>query len=550
MTDAAAQDGGEVVPQPGLLAVLDGAFGSERVTLVDTSGRVVVDLGAAVWAEWSADGALIAYQQVDRKDTVPVASRLVVAASDGADPVVVAEGPRWAWSPSGDQLFTTEWDSLTDTTTTYVVNSDGTDHRAVFEGSPLAWSPDGSRIVFNTDHDDPTFGQDRVWWIHELTTGVNQRVGTFESQPSWSPDSTRLVGAGDPGSPLFTLSDGVWIFDLASATAAELLAEGASPVWAPRGDLIAYHVAMSPCCGEPVLRIVDAETKTESQPVSPDPQSGFATGGIFWSPTGEQLVVVWENGLANDTVALHHPDGSVIWDSGSLMSTFSGGLPPIEWAPDGSGFVWPVPSLADTWQFVSAIGLTGNIPIAGWVIDWQAVFPQDISSSVFQADIEWLWSQRITRGCNPPWNDHFCPRDTVTRGQMAAFLVRALGLTDQLDDPFSDDDESIFEADIEKLAAAGITKGCNPPVNDRFCPDSMVNRGQMAAFLVRAIGYVDDGGGDLFIDDDGSIFENDIDKLGTAAVTKGCNPPVNDMYCPGSVVTRGQMAAFLHRALG
>jgi len=72
----------------------------------------------------------------------------------------------------------------------------------------------------------------------------------------------------------------------------------------------------------------------------------------------------------------------------------------------------------------------------------------------------------------------------------------------------------------------------------------------MAAFLVRAIGYADDGGGNLFDDDDDSIFENDIDKLGTAGVTKGCNPPVNDKYCPGSVVTRGQMAAFLHRALG
>ena len=72
----------------------------------------------------------------------------------------------------------------------------------------------------------------------------------------------------------------------------------------------------------------------------------------------------------------------------------------------------------------------------------------------------------------------------------------------------------------------------------------------MAAFLVRAIGYVDDGGGNLFIDDDDSIFENDIDKLATAEVTRGCNPPVNDMYCPDSVVTRAQMAAFLHRALG
>jgi DNA-binding beta-propeller fold protein YncE len=174
----------------------------------------------------------------------------------------------------------------------------------------------------------------------------------------------------------------------------------------------------------------------------------------------------------------------------------------------------------------------------------------DVGSSIFTPEINWLAQEHITMGCNPPVNDQFCPASSVTRGQMAAFLVRALDLTDSLPDPFTDDDDSIFEADIEKLAAAGITKGCNPPTNDRFCPDSKVTREQMAAFLVRALGYADDGGGNLFIDDDESIFEGDIDKLGTAGVTKGCNPPTNNLYCPDSVVTRGQMAAFLHRALG
>ncbi|HZJ49108.1 MAG TPA: hypothetical protein VFD97_08780 [Acidimicrobiia bacterium] len=93
-------------------------------------------------------------------------------------------------------------------------------------------------------------------------------------------------------------------------------------------------------------------------------------------------------------------------------------------------------------------------------------------------------------------------------------------------------------------------RGCNPPANTRFCPDQAVTRGQMAAFLVRALGYTDNGGGNLFIDDDGSIFEGDIDRLGTAGVTMGCNPPANDRFCPNQEVTRGQMAAFLHRALG
>lgn len=95
----------------------------------------------------------------------------------------------------------------------------------------------------------------------------------------------------------------------------------------------------------------------------------------------------------------------------------------------------------------------------------------------------------------------------------------------------------------------GVTKGCNPPDNRMFCPSDTVTRGEMAAFLVRALGYTDDGGGDLFVDD-GSVFERAIDKLATAGVTEGCKPPDNDMFRPNSPVTRAQMAAFLHRALG
>jgi hypothetical protein len=70
---------------------------------------------------------------------------------------------------------------------------------------------------------------------------------------------------------------------------------------------------------------------------------------------------------------------------------------------------------------------------------------------------------------------------------MAAFLTRALDLTATGSTDFVDDDGSIFETDIEKLANAGITKGCNPPSNDRYCPNDSVTRGQMAAFLTRAL---------------------------------------------------------------
>ena len=175
----------------------------------------------------------------------------------------------------------------------------------------------------------------------------------------------------------------------------------------------------------------------------------------------------------------------------------------------------------------------------------------DDDDSIFESDINWLAAEGITKGCNPPSNTRFCPNASVTRGQMAAFLVRALGYTtNPPGDRFTDDNGSIFEADIEKLAAAGVTKGCNPPSNTRFCPNASVTRGQMAAFLVRALGYTTNPPGDRFTDDNGSIFEADIEKLAAAGVTKGCNPPSNTRFCPNASVTRGQMAAFLHRALG
>jgi hypothetical protein len=46
---------------------------------------------------------------------------------------------------------------------------------------------------------------------------------------------------------------------------------------------------------------------------------------------------------------------------------------------------------------------------------------------------------------------------------------------------------------------------------------------------------------------DSNGFHDDIAWLADAGVTLGCNPPTNDMFCPGSNVTREQMAAFLHR---
>jgi len=46
------------------------------------------------------------------------------------------------------------------------------------------------------------------------------------------------------------------------------------------------------------------------------------------------------------------------------------------------------------------------------------------SSHTFHEDIGWLADAGVTKGCNPPANDEFCPEDNVTRGQMGAFMRR------------------------------------------------------------------------------------------------------------------------------
>lgn len=171
----------------------------------------------------------------------------------------------------------------------------------------------------------------------------------------------------------------------------------------------------------------------------------------------------------------------------------------------------------------------------------------DARDNIFAKDVIWIADQGITAGCEST-GYLYCPGDSISRGQMAAFLVRALGLTDV--DPsisFDDTSNSIFQQDILKLATAGITAGCNAD-GSSYCPGDSVKRGQMAAFLVRAFDLTDIDPSIAFNDTGNSIFQQDILRLATAGVTFGCNSGGTE-FCPGKEVTRGQMAAFLRRAL-
>jgi hypothetical protein len=302
-----------------------------------------------------------------------------------------------------------------------------------------------------------------------------------------------------------------------------------------------------------------------SQLISVDTGLGETVGQLFTlgDPNLDELpdlFAVTDSGDTKAVQVLANGYGAV---TSSFTVDVTGDLVEVavnDYDGDGRGDLW----------FLDASGtLTvrlGNTRIPGFTLnswhnnlDWECdpetppytfdgLFRDD-DGNTHEANIDIIGDLGITRGCNPPYNDDFCPDGTVTRGQMAAFIVRTFDVTDDAGrDWFTDDDESVFEDDINKLAASGITAGCNPPMNDEFCPDEAVSRGAMAAFLVRALGLTDAGEGDYFIDDDGSVFEDDIDRLAVAGVTNGCNPPSFDRFCPAESVGRDQMASFLMRA--
>jgi hypothetical protein len=162
----------------------------------------------------------------------------------------------------------------------------------------------------------------------------------------------------------------------------------------------------------------------------------------------------------------------------------------------------------------------------------------DIAESPFKTEIGWARETGLTRGCAP---DLFCPFAVVTREQMASFLARVLDLPSASRDYFTDDAGSAHQADINRIAAAGLTLGCG---GSRFCPSESVTREQMASFLARAYSLPDTTA-DYFTDDGGSGHQADINRLAASGITRGCT---STRFCPAAAVTREQMVTFLYRA--
>jgi hypothetical protein len=157
--------------------------------------------------------------------------------------------------------------------------------------------------------------------------------------------------------------------------------------------------------------------------------------------------------------------------------------------------------------------------------------------------IEAIVAEGITEGCSSDGRN-YCPRSAVNRGQMATFLARALDLPPATQDHFPDTAGNTHEDNINRVAEAGIAAG---RTDGKFHPSDPVTRAQMATFLAVALELPTASREGRFRDVTGT-HSNNIDRVAEAGITQGCNAE-GTLFCPSDAVSRAQMASFLGRAL-
>ena len=198
----------------------------------------------------------------------------------------------------------------------------------------------------------------------------------------------------------------------------------------------------------------------------------------------------------------------------------------------------------------------------------------DVSAGhVFRAAINCVAYYGITQGTGD--GTTYSPEQDVTRAQMAVFVARAaraagVDLGNVGAAAFDDIDDTWQEAQdaINQLATAGMI-----PPGGAFRPDAAITRAEMATFL---IGLLVEAAPNVTVDSNGTILlgtagtrsvaddrfpdtsDAKIAALYELGVTRGASaaevqdptmPPLDLNYEPDGTVDRGQMAAFITRAL-
>jgi S-layer homology domain len=244
--------------------------------------------------------------------------------------------------------------------------------------------------------------------------------------------------------------------------------------------------------------------------------------------SGDGALAVWLDGAPRPGL------GGIDNDEGQIGFVRWGAVAGVDAGTSGSLLLDEFDSRRDT--YIGALSVFSDVPLAHPL--WRYVHA--------------LYNGGVTTGCG---GSSYCPESSVTRDQMAVFLLRAKEGSVYVPAacttaPFGDvPAASPYCRWIRELVSRGVTGGCG---NNNYCPTSPVTRAQMAVFLLvtqEGPGYAPPACTTAPFGDvpASSPYCRWIRELVSRGVTAGCG---GGNYCPDAPVTRGSMSVFLSTTFG
>ena len=347
------------------------------------------------------------------------------------------------------------------------------------------------------------------------------------------------------------------------------------------GSTAAVTITVTPTSGATMSNAATVSSGI-GDPVPGNNSASVTTGIVVAAPIGIVVDTHAGGGLGSDLNGVFEPGEQVVliptWRNPAAGPATLTGAASAFGGPAGATY-----TLADAVAAYGSVGAASNadcwtlgsncyelsipIPAARPAAHWDATVTETLSTGATKiwtlhigdsfTDVPRAhWAYRfvetirhngITSGCG---GGFYCPGTSLSRAEMAVLLEMAkhgpawtpAASTGAV---FADVPIDYWAGDfIETLAAEGITSGCGAGL---YCPEKPITRAEMAVFLLVA----EHGSGWMPPASTGTVFGdvpigywagNFIEALAAEGITGGCG---GGNYCPGSPVTRAEMAVFL-----
>jgi len=230
--------------------------------------------------------------------------------------------------------------------------------------------------------------------------------------------------------------------------------------------------------------------------------------------------------------------GYVALDAVPIAGMVGGGL---DFACDGT-LLAVAQNLAEVWLIDS-----GETDVCAWALntDWLELSSYDFMAAPGQTDIDVMYDTTVL-----PLSHFGLHKAKVTIGHDTPYPLLS-EVPVYMTKAFHDIPHGFWaDAHIHGLAGIGVTKGCG---FNNYCPESILNRAQMAVFIVRLThgpDFIPPPAVGIFADvplEDYGPFADFIEQLFNDGVTVGCGP---NLYCPEDSTLRSEMAVFITKAKG